>query len=299
MQHINSVLVIGNGFDLDLGLKTHFKDFFSSNEYHKLQPYIEIPGSLAEYLSNQYKLNHWFDVEEAMASYVKEKEKSKDFNCVLADKYFLNELKSAFWDYVCHEVLNIASKQSLAKELIKKQNRDKCFDKIYSFNCFDCTQYDFASWGEIENLNNVVYVHNYLDKFILGVSNYDSKDNNYSFLQKNHQQGYPVSDIEKFKEDLLNADNVVIFGHSLNRIDMVYFKDLFWHISQSHCVKKNIFFITKDNQSAKIIKDNISDHAILFSVLESSCNISFIYTEKCKSIKDVENFESILNIKNR
>jgi|GEM_PF-3326905 hypothetical protein len=49
------VLIIGNGFDLNFGLKTSYSDFLSSKQFKNL---IESNNKLALHLSNNQKLNN-------------------------------------------------------------------------------------------------------------------------------------------------------------------------------------------------------------------------------------------------
>lgn len=278
------ILVIGNGFDLDLGLETSFNNFFHSKEFMKVKQFCNLQNSLAEFLiKEQEKKGNWFDIEEAMAAYAKQKETAKDFSYASGDKLFLDELKRALHNYVTKKVLDVGDTPCFAKELIRLQNKSKLFDKIYSFNCFDCNYYDFASFGRIENLRDVVYLHNYLDKIILGVGMNDCTDDNYSFLKKVNQEGYSFLKIMEFKDSLLKAGEIYIFGHSLNRIDMVYFSDLFCQIPKYGRKSKHIIFITKDQQSEICIKENISRYAIPYRELEIFCKVSFVYTAECKS----------------
>lgn len=43
----NNVLILGNGFDLDLGLKTKYSDFTGSDEWRK---YSSVESNLFQYL---------------------------------------------------------------------------------------------------------------------------------------------------------------------------------------------------------------------------------------------------------
>ena len=62
------VLIIGNGFDLDLGRKTTYKDFYNSEYCPK-----KYPAPLIEYLNNQWNNNldtvRWYDLENALGQY--------------------------------------------------------------------------------------------------------------------------------------------------------------------------------------------------------------------------------------
>ena len=54
--------IIGNGFDLNLGLKTSYQDFLQSTCLEKINP----QNSLAKHFSNQKQLKNWVDVEESI-----------------------------------------------------------------------------------------------------------------------------------------------------------------------------------------------------------------------------------------
>ena len=65
-------LVVGNGFDLDVGLKTRYIDFAESKWWPfkeaRLQDGYE---TLAYTLNRKSRLERWFDVEEALYDYAR------------------------------------------------------------------------------------------------------------------------------------------------------------------------------------------------------------------------------------
>ena len=284
------VLVIGNGFDMDLGLKTQYKDFINSKEFKGLRAESYSDGMFARFLFERANVEgDWFDIEETIACYVRKKEKANDYSFVDFDKPFLDELEFALYDYVSGQMLWVDDKLCLAKEIIKLQNRCHCFDKIYSFNSFDSSYNDFATGGEIEGLNDVIYVHNNAEQFILGIDKDDCKDERLSFFIKSKHSCYTPTPISK---DLVLADDIFIFGHSFNRIDMVYFRDMIWNTYINQKKFKRITFITKNTNTAEQIKENITNYGPLpFDDLNNSCQLAFLYTDNFNSsykINDVE-----------
>lgn len=300
------ILVIGNGFDLDLGLPTRYIDFIHSEKSECLTRWKDIPECLASHLLNCSEAN-WFDIEETMVDYAKAKEANGNYASVLADvdKQILKELKENFWEYVDHNFIDIGNiswkehvKDSLAKTIIEMQNKTRCFDCIYSFNCFDYFYCDWASNQEIESVSGINYIHGTGPDFILGISDDDCKSDKLLFLKKTNQKGYPHEIISQFKSDLLKADDVFIFGHSLNRIDMVYFRDKLWNIYLYPNNHNRITIITKDNNAANQIKENISNYGpIPFDGLSDSCQFTFLYTDNYNNSKRVEDVEDIFKIK--
>lgn len=61
----NKVLVLGNGFDLDLGWNTRFLDFAKS-EFCPKNSYI---GSIIEFLNRHKNYTNWFDIEDLIGLY--------------------------------------------------------------------------------------------------------------------------------------------------------------------------------------------------------------------------------------
>lgn len=60
------ILIIGNGFDLDLGLKTSYQDFLKSAVFTTL---IREQNGLARYLYKKNTIQNWVDVEHELKNY--------------------------------------------------------------------------------------------------------------------------------------------------------------------------------------------------------------------------------------
>ena len=59
------LLIIGNGFDLDLGRNTRYSDFAKSEFWPK-----NLKSQLYRYLSQKSQIEKWFDLEGELANYV-------------------------------------------------------------------------------------------------------------------------------------------------------------------------------------------------------------------------------------
>ncbi len=62
---MNKILIIGNGFDLNLGLKTSYKEFVESNEFKNLIR----NNDLARYLQSVQNNQNWVDIEHELKKY--------------------------------------------------------------------------------------------------------------------------------------------------------------------------------------------------------------------------------------
>ena len=61
-----TLLIIGNGFDLNLGLKTGYCDFIKSDYFKKE---VNNNNQLCKYLLNQQELYNWIDIENELKKY--------------------------------------------------------------------------------------------------------------------------------------------------------------------------------------------------------------------------------------
>ena len=74
---MNTVYIIGNGFDINLGLKTRFSDFADS-EYWPFKPINRRHSSpLAAYLDYHKSIDKWLDLENLLGK--------ERFNSLLGD----------------------------------------------------------------------------------------------------------------------------------------------------------------------------------------------------------------------
>lgn len=71
---MSTLFVLGNGFDLDLGLKTSYNDYLTSDEFKNIGVNKCDCRYLAEFVydikkSNEKDENHWFDLEQLVGDY--------------------------------------------------------------------------------------------------------------------------------------------------------------------------------------------------------------------------------------
>ena len=85
MLPVNTI-ILGNGFDLDLGLKTSYRDFIKSNQFRTLLDEncnMDIGLNIFQFIKDQSQLETWGGVEASLLDFV---QKTK---CAQKPKYLL------------------------------------------------------------------------------------------------------------------------------------------------------------------------------------------------------------------
>lgn len=311
------VLILGNGFDLDLGRKTLYKDFYESDYCPK-----DYPAPLIRHLNEKWVDNmeavKWYDLENELYNYYNYI-KSKNFKIDVynqeerfyIDKFrnveFLAPINSNYkpeYKYILQRLIDkgllkaplsssyitlsnkdllLSSeerdfkalqliKEGLIKYLTIQQHNDinkdsvaaifaKCFvsdettvnKQIYSFNYTNIKDISY-DWIFSESIETTIkYVHgNVNDKNVILGTKDSPFEVKYDFLQKTFDTKYnPPAMVY----DLLNADDIFIFGHSLGMNDSQYFQAFFEQQSSTQNPQsKNITIFTKDEKSEFAIK---------------------------------------------
>jgi hypothetical protein len=78
---MNTVFLIGNGFDINLGLKTRYTDFYKY--YNSKESKNESIKLLKNNISNNF--NNWSDLEQALGQYTENFTTSDEFISVFED----------------------------------------------------------------------------------------------------------------------------------------------------------------------------------------------------------------------
>ena len=309
------VLILGNGFDLDIGLKTSYKDFCESEFCPKYYP-----APLIAHLNEKWGDNldgvRWYDLENELFVYYRNivsQGKRKD----VIDKFearFLKVVKPELWrwgtyneyieqaqslvnkgfitfDDTALKIMRIPYHDNMLESpewrdrralgLIKEGlckylksiygqpfiSQSVALNVLFAANCarnagnflniytFNYTPL-LVDYGD--GFQNVVhYVHGDCEKgrVIIGTRDDGEYDKNYDFLQKSFD---PNFNPPALVADLLEADEVIIFGHSIGENDRQYFKAFFkQQTDYSHPGRKEIIIFTLDDNSEVDIKRSL------------------------------------------
>jgi hypothetical protein len=220
-ETLKSVIIIGNGFDLNLGLKTSYTDFLNSHNFDLL---IKSGNQLAIYLKTKRDLNNWIDIENELKHYSNNAKSIPSRNYENDFKNLSNSLKD-FLKEVKHEKLN---KKAEAYLLIQKII-DSEFT-IYDFNYTNTCEKILYELGfrDRDFEKRLIKVHGSIEssQIIFGVEDNAPIKTDHIFLKKSFKNNRPVNIYEKIK----NVNDIYIFGHSLGETDHTYFTQFFQEI---------------------------------------------------------------------
>lgn len=304
------MLVIGNGFDLNLGLPTRYSDFIQSSIFKRM--YVKRiqkrkkqgnpQPSLLDYLYGKKFYERWYDIEAAMLDYISSK---KDGN-------FVNNIKDDKIDYqlVCdclgRYLVSIFKsgndlkqaqmmENSYAGQLLKRLNSQS--NIIYSFNYTPLKLIVNAVLGNnsLETIRlhgkikeeNIFKGNTESNNIILGVetTNINEIAPGYTFMLKSNS---PIYKSTRISLDLLNSRHVILFGHSLNSMDFGYFREFFQVLEKNVNESRRLTIITKDNNSRIDLLDNLRRNGISVRDVFAHARIDIVLTDEI----DNKNLES-------
>lgn len=294
---MGNVFIIGNGFDLDLGLPTKYSDFARSSFWPKASPRVistmntgsgvvhighsTNPVLLEYYLERKKNLDTWFDLENELLLYSQVENKSNgkesDFFIEKNNAYFIT-LQNALCEYIISVEGNISKTDCAAEKVLQAIINNDYFEQIYSFNYTDLNR--IAQSLGIYSKINYLHMHGKVaDKsIILGVDDSTLRPG-YEQFHKSSSRYYRSHDIYNA---LTNAQEIVIFGLSFGDIDYSYFDRFFRSLSDGESIseesKKNITIFTKDDNSRLSIISKLREMKIGIQRLYAQSHFQIICT---------------------
>ena len=254
------VVVIGNGFDMALGLKSSYRDFYESdywpfkkNDTEDLR--IRKPAELDRFLNNNMSEN-WYNLESLLALYASRLTDVPEVR-VQADLECFNKLKSGLRDFIRmaqrdfkRGPLNSANK--FLQAIHEYRN-----PIIYTFNYTNLVEF-----GSLVGIDDLVctHVHGSIEdnNIIVGIEDNIKIPSSYNFLKKDSEPTYRSNNLYY---DLMSAKEVAFFGHSLGENDFHFFRQFFrMHSDEKNYDKKNkckITFFTANSQSRMDLLSNL------------------------------------------
>ena len=341
---MKKVLILGNGFDLDLDRKTSYKNFYNSEHCPK-----DYPAPIIKHLNEKWVDNletvKWYDLEnEILNYYEKIKTQGDDYDLYnVSERKLLSQIKQLpthmtspiiqdnlviIYRLLADNILNLSSNNHVLVHpdaLLSPVERDKRAVMLIKeglmeyLKSIEKTETDYNSAAMIvvraflynyrDIADYAVYSFNYMDLFhedetvvtglfngitkfvhgsiknsniIIGTKDHEISPN-YDFIQKSFDvQFNPPAMVY----DLLQADDVTFFGHSLGVNDSQYLRPFFMQQSSTNAKRKNITIFTKDAESEMQIRRSLqymTDWGL--SSLYSMNNFQIIKTDNISNSK--------------
>ena len=293
-----AIIILGNGFDLDLGLKTSYSDFAGSSQWKELMDnnaHSLDKSWLLGFLKSKYDVNQWIDIESSLLKYALDKTKNHLMAYAAKDAIDFKALCQALKSYLKDQQEHFSpSVNSVASGFMKFIARLSGQSSLYSFNYTDLDVLA-GKYGLTIN-HTVCHIHGSLaadDDIILGIETNERIDDQYAFLFKTQNRNYAHTNILK---DLRDKEEYVFFGHCLNGMDYEYFSNTFQNLAiLSGTEPPRLTIITKDESSEYRFKSFLR-RQISLQGLYSNSNPVFILTDLVydKDKKEVQKVYDLL-----
>jgi len=293
-------LIIGNGFDIDMGLPSKYSDFIKSKEWNDV-----VSGFHMFLLQKDYR-NHsligqlqlasqnrqWFDIEQEIHRLVVSHPDNTEMDIRDMRSEF-EAIKKALTFYLKRITANFTANMDKLSTYLMYRLREcpLTATEIY-FNYTNPSEYlKLPLQKEIFNGGQhwFTYVHGSLryNDIVLGCDLQEGEKVNrqLSFMYKYNQ----LNKANHVARSILEAKEIIFFGHSINEMDFCYFKEFFRVAGASPNPIRHLTIITYDEESERIIKDNIRNQGISVSDLYSNLwTFEFIHTQKVYEKNDEE-----------
>ena len=220
----STVAIIGNGFDLNLGMPTSYLDFLRSPHF----PASQDEKSLSSVLCRMSEIERWVDIELELVQYSAANPGRPTFQ----SEY--NALRSALGEYINSLPVPMLDGTTHAHRLIQKLvtsddplvvyfNYTSSVRKLLEHAKMDSvtlTQRHWSIHGTCEDQNT-----------IFGVDDQSPISADHPFLYKSFAPNFSARGLLR---QLIEATEVHFFGHSLGPPDHMYFRGYFQHLAANH-----------------------------------------------------------------
>ena len=292
------LLIIGNGFDIDLGLKTRYSDFANSRIWEKLMENTScLDNDLLAALMDAKEKEAWFDIEKTMNDYVRAiKPAYLTTSLVDTDKSSFVKVAEALSKYLKDE--------QKSRNLETNHYASQVLRLVSEVGGFEYYTFNYTSLSGIANscgitidTSRITHVHGSLENnsIILGVLTAPTNQihEQYSFMYKDNSRFYKSNNMY---EDFDKADDIIFFGHSINGMDFPYFKDFFIRQSgmDGEYKRKHITIFTYDDDSNQQIRNSIRNAQVDLTQLFRRNDIEIIQTKQLydKDRNELSKFEN-------
>lgn len=258
MDATRKALIIGNGFDINIGLKTSYPDFMKW-----LDKKQEITGSYLYHYLQERNLSmeekqEWVDIEFELRNYSKKLSKNDIEHTVQMKYEELEKLENSRNNFrgeyiqICNLLRRyLIEQQDEARSLnLEQQDAIKILDKLSHNLSHPLQVISFNYTTILDKRPNIImhHVHGSLDTdgFVFGIEDGEDINKQHSFLYKSYNRDLNVNYLNKKLDD---AQQITFFGYSLGQTDHSYFDDFFKEQSTARCSRKSFIFYYYDQKA--------------------------------------------------
>ena len=230
------VIIVGNGFDLNLGLPTSYNNFVTSTVFRDL---VKSGSKVAQHIQAVKNINNWVDIELELVRC------ANAANPSFKSEYA--ELCNALCEYLnAIDVEKVADKNSLAWKILHEAsfthtNHNIKETLVVNFNYTNC--FDILCKSDVYGFN--FHGTSSDKKIIFGVHD-DVKIKPESIFVKKSVSKHMIHDC-LVSDIMAKANKIIFFGHSLGLTDHTQFIKFFQ--STASVKPKEIFFYHHSDDS--------------------------------------------------
>ena len=284
----NSIIILGNGFDVALGIETRYSQFYEKSK--ELREFARNGNTLCQHILDHIKSDLWSDLESGLYQYSKlitqQYGEGNQEQAVKLEKEF-NELRTALFDYlktVAQEPAEVIQQMPvIGLNLEWHELMPQFLTFNYSINTANTAskndRYIFNADDSI-NENRFVYQHGSIydtqayknrnpEEIVVGIdSTIQQIEPLHSFLYKTQQR---LHDIESTLRIIRDKSFYVVYGCSVGDSDATYFREIF---SQTQQGKIFLIYGYGDNAIQNIVAN-----------IERICGISIAQLSTYNTVK--------------
>lgn len=222
-----TLLIVGNGFDLSMGFKTSYGDFLRSSVFPKYD------STLCSYLRKQFQENMgWIDIENELSEFSNVISSMKQDAKKKHDKWEYDNFRKEY-DDLKSSLKKYLQEETKGQFILKKDNSAVSVidhlpagSKIISFNYTSIIERMTRDRFGVSK-GNLLHIHGSLapyDDIVFGVEDSAKLSKEHVFLYKAHSQSLKA---REFSYWLNSAERIIFYGYSLGDTDRQYFEKFF------------------------------------------------------------------------
>lgn len=266
---MGTLVIIGNGFDLDLGWKTSYSHFF--NSYWG--------NCTKQWIPDLQEQENWCDLE----GYLRRRAVNLKENGI--ERLWLDWLrcKGSIWEYFSRGKDNgvfDTDTDSCAYQFLS------CLTKsiIFTFNYTKPNYYiDGLPTLNLNHIHGALWDGNAGSEMRLGFD--ASAECKYKNVDKMKPLLKSIDNklTSTFLQSMKESSTIIVYGHSFGITDSDYFKPILARMVDNRISEKLLYIVTRNETSMKEIIHNMFSYGIDYNdLLLSNNKIIEIYTEKTK-----------------